>query len=826
MTDPVSLKVLSWNVAGLAEDCTDIFLSQISMLADWDVLLLQEYFRKLDGVNVGAHELFTPSELMGGLRCPAVIVNRKRKGQSKIVGSAARWTAVELDGQLTLISAHLPHKGRKLGEFEATLTELQEFLNGRPKQHVILGGDFNVNLFGMTDYLHVGESIPRPRTLIDTNDSLRARALHTMVTELDLTVTNTWMNADTERELFTRSSWSNPEDSLTQMDFIMTSRKLEMKHVQVLDSDWFKTDHRAVYAVLSLRPKMRYTMRNAANLRGWVPDESWHDVAAATLTDWKSWNKLAPLLVETAKAHRRVESKEMSVTEMELKTLLLRKKKTGRYLERSELNWLCREIWRKRRALKREKHLDKIKESAEMGRAPKKTQSKHFNWKSIAKDENPESVLTKYFRDLYSISEEQEELTQSERRHWVELWKNMRIDCTGGMLISPKKLENVLKKLKNGKGSPDQITADVLKALPPRMFGKAGEVVVADVLEHGFPGRLAVFVDGDGSECGGCNVLDQVHCWTVCDAKSLGLRLAQVTPSTEIRKCANCVCTEDTRRCWSVSAVEGGGTVSRVAERDCSGTAGREESVRPCGPSSGLQGNEIARCELVLDGLDCGNLEWKLHEGMLGNGDIKQSSDEPRIASRSAESPVIFTMIMELVLRDLIKSWISRKLAWRLDDFTLAAICYADDVVLIAVSVSAAETMVSEVIEKLKDVGLTVGAQKTHWTSFPKMVDKNITVDGSAVVWEEVLEFVGSMVCLDGNARHAIAHRTAQANKCRAKWKLVLNSPWLPRLLRLNIVKTTMWQAFSGARVSGRRSRHRGTKLRAGAREWWRMLLE
>ena len=147
MTDPVSLKVLSWNVAGLAENRTDIFLSQISMLADWDVLLLQECFRKLDGVNVGAHELFTPSELMGGLRCLAVIVNRKRKGQSKIVGSAARWTAVELDGQLNLISAHLPQKGRKLGEFEATLAELQEFLNGRPKQHVILGGDFNVNLF-------------------------------------------------------------------------------------------------------------------------------------------------------------------------------------------------------------------------------------------------------------------------------------------------------------------------------------------------------------------------------------------------------------------------------------------------------------------------------------------------------------------------------------------------------------------------------------------------------------------------------------------------------------------------------------------------------
>ena len=63
-------------MAGLSEDSTDIFLSQISMLTDWDVLLLQECYRKLDGVNVGADELFTPSELLGGLRCPAVIVDR------------------------------------------------------------------------------------------------------------------------------------------------------------------------------------------------------------------------------------------------------------------------------------------------------------------------------------------------------------------------------------------------------------------------------------------------------------------------------------------------------------------------------------------------------------------------------------------------------------------------------------------------------------------------------------------------------------------------------------------------------------------------------
>ena len=55
------------------------------------------------------------------------------------------------------------------------------------------------------------------------------------------------------------------------------------------------------------------------------------------------------------------------------------------------------------------------------------------------------------------------------------------------------------------------------------------------------------------------------------------------------------------------------------------------------------------------------------------------------------ESPVNFTMIMELVLRDLINSWKVRKLAWSLDDFVLAAICHADDVVFVAVSVIAAD---------------------------------------------------------------------------------------------------------------------------------------
>ena len=119
----------------------------------------------------------------------------------------------------------------------------------------------------------------------------------------------------------------------------------------------------------------------------------------------------------------------------------------------------------------------------------------------------------------------------------------------------------------------------------------------------------------------------------------------------------------------------------------------------------------------------------KARLGTVSLNNVRMSRGLPQGAP---ESPVIFTMIMKLVSRDLIKSWITRKLAWRLDDSALAAICYADDVVLVAVSMSAAEIMVTEVIAKLKEVGLSVGAQKKHWTSYPKSIDKNIMVAGLA----------------------------------------------------------------------------------------------
>ena len=72
------------------------------------------------------------------------------------------------------------------------------------------------------------------------------------------------------------------------------------------------------------------------------------------------------------------ETKVMTVTELELKILVLQKKREGQHLERAELNRLCRAIWRNRRALKREKHLTKIKEKCRDGESLQENKKQAF----------------------------------------------------------------------------------------------------------------------------------------------------------------------------------------------------------------------------------------------------------------------------------------------------------------------------------------------------------------------------------------------------------------------------------------------------------------
>ena len=82
-----------------------------------------------------------------------------------------------------------------------------------------------------------------------------------------------------------------------------------------------------------------------------------------------------------------------------------------------------------------------------------------------------------------------------------------------------------------------------------------------------------------------------------------------------------------------------------------------KKDIRPRGPSFCFQGNEVTKFEPILDSLYQCTLEWKLHESALGTVLSNKVQMSRSLPEGAPESPVIFTVIMKLVLRDFIKSW-------------------------------------------------------------------------------------------------------------------------------------------------------------------------
>ena len=81
------------------------------------------------------------------------------------------------------------------------------------------------------------------------------------------------------------------------------------------------------------------------------------------------------------------------------------------------------------------------------------------------------------------------------------------------------------------------------------------------------------------------------------------------------------------------------------------------------------------------------------------------------------ECPVIFALIMRWCCANWYRAGVRERYAGR----TTLVVHHAGDVVLLAKSMDAAQTMVSESIPELESTGQSVGAEKTHWTSFSRM---------------------------------------------------------------------------------------------------------
>ena len=90
---------------------------------------------------------------------------------------------------------------------------------------------------------------------------------------------------------------------------------------------------------------------------------------------------------------------------------------------------------------------------------------------------------------------------------------------------------------------------------------------------------------------------------------------------------------------------------------------------------------------------------------------------------------------------------------------------FADDVILLSSSRDVVARMLVETRDALRTVGLDVGMEKTHWTSWPSEKGESICIDEVSVMWAPHLVFVAGVLDFRGNSGSAIGHRAVQAKK-------------------------------------------------------------
>ena len=448
------LCILSWSLAGIATDEIDLLFSQISDNYFWDFMLLQETFVQTDTVSLECkHSLFVSSERVVGQRCPAILVHHKWAGCVRVLAESARWIALQLSDEMILVSLHLPHAGRPFSEFTECLMGLSKFLKANTVRHCCLGMDANVQVGGIVDHLHVGDSVfGRPQ---GRKNAERALLFLEFLSSHNLYLANTFGDVLVEHRA-TRYSWEGFGTS--QIDYLAISCDISCLGVNVDRVLDFRTDHKLVWGCFAKHIRQAICSRRPS-VRNWKPAPSWFSVRDSLPWQWESWDLTLSVWHRTALEHK-LQTPRLKDPVLQV---LLHEHASASQTRKRELN---RHIWRRRRWTKRQRDKAALVSAAEHGKFPNSApKNLVISWAKLCGNKEPSSVIHDFYHDIYCLNDD---LMSSEARakyERIEVWKALRIDLIP-FRCTLKHMLAAIAKLKGGKGSPDGCTAEMYKALP------------------------------------------------------------------------------------------------------------------------------------------------------------------------------------------------------------------------------------------------------------------------------------------------------------------------------------------------------------------------
>ena len=117
---------------------------------------------------------------------------------------------------------------------------------------------------------------------------------------------------------------------------------------------------------------------------------------------------------------------------------------------------------------------------------------------------------------------------------------------------------------------------------------------------------------------------------------------------------------------------------------------------------------------------------------------------------------LLFFLVSEMALASLHESWAKRGSGYLIDGLWLPDVADADDVVLLAMSITALQTMLLEVEEAFAAVGLGLNLGKTNFTSTVACERESPKLPGHAIKWSPRLTFLGTVITPCGNGDEAI----------------------------------------------------------------------
>eukprot|EP00971_Amphidinium_carterae_P352213 6492485-Amphidinium_carterae.1 len=135
-------------------------------------------------------------------------------------------------------------------------------------------------------------------------------------------------------------------------------------------------------------------------------------------------------------------------------------------------------------------------------------------------------------------------------------------------------------------------------------------------------------------------------------------------------------------------------------------------------------------------------------------------------------SPDLFMRVQDFVLRPILHRL--QALGVNVHGIQANHLAYMDDFILIASSIADAQQMIELVQSHLAHAGLHLNASKTSWAASGEIVDAFLRVGGTDVARSTHIMFLGTVITPGRPSKAHVAHRIQQAQKTYFSWSSLL----------------------------------------------------